>query len=715
MLPIEKLSFVRCEGSVSLGLIAGGCLMRRSPEWLLVFSLGIMIPAAGPVCAQNPHKLPADLSKRFDAEVRPFLTTHCIGCHNAKKASGKFNLETIQTPEAMAKPVSWKKVWERVRTHQMPPPERAQPGLAERQRLVAWIEEVFVHATLDGQRDPGPLPPRRLNVREMMNTLRDLAVTNAKPSVRKTSFEPLKDGRISLYRMLPPPDHPTDFVARMLPQDTNDGGFDTIADNLSLPPFLMEKYLRTTKVLLDDVYSTKGRETNGRYNWPFREELDRLEKGPPKGLTPRQGLVKLLQSFATRAFRRPVSAEEVEKYAQLFDLAQKKGESFETSIRLPLQAILVSPNFVLLWNGDEAKDVSAPVRPLNDFELATRLSYFLWSSMPDRELFQLAEKRQLRDEKVLDAQICRMMGDWRSRDGLLHGFLMQWLQVDRLDRANPDAEKYASYFQNNLSELMTQEVMLFADAIMVENRSILELIDADWGFISYPLAQHYGLENFPGKKQPPGTLPNWYRVKYPDKRRGGVLTMGKVLTGTSQSLRTSPVARGKWVLETILGTPPAPPPPDVDNVLREDKQDTKGLTVRQRMEKHRADKSCASCHRLIDPLGMALEKFDPVGRWRESDQGQAIDASGELVDGAKFKGIEDLKGVLLSRKEEFTRAFVQHMLAYALGRKLDYYDAKTVREITAQVAQDEYRFSRVVMEIAKSYPFRHRRANEVAN
>lgn len=355
------------------------------------------------------------------------------------------------------------------------------------------------------------------------------------------------------------------------------------------------------------------------------------------------------------------------------------------------------------------------MRTLNDFELATRLSYFLWSSMPDRELFQLAEKGQLRDEKVLDAQIRRMMGDWRSRDGLLHGFLMQWLQVDRLERANPDAEKYATYFQNNLSELMTQEVMLFADAIMVEDRSILEFIDADWGFISYPLAQHYDLENFPGKKPPPNTLPSWYRVKFPDKRRGGVLTMGKVLTGTSQSLRTSPVARGKWMLETFLGTPPPPPPPDVDNVLREEKQDKKEITVRQRMEKHRADVNCASCHRLIDPLGMALEKFDPVGRLRESDQGQPIDTSGELVDGRKFMGIEDLKAVLMSRKEDFTRAFVQHMLAYSLGRKLDYYDARTVREIAAQVVRDDYRFSRVVIEISKSYPFRNRRVKDISD
>ena len=681
----------------------------------LAMILGMAFLRSGSLCAQEIDKTESKLSADYGRDIRPLLTKYCFSCHGSKKASAALNLESLQGQEILTKPKVWKKVWERVRTHQMPPPERAHPTFADRQRMVAWIEEVFVHATLDGQRDPGPLSARRLNVREMMNTLRDLAVTNAKPSVRKTSFEPLKDGRISLYRMLPPPDHPCDFVPRMLPQDTNDGGFDTIADNLSLPPFLMEKYLRTTKVLLDDVYSTKGRETNGRYNWPFREELDRLEKGPPKGLTPRQGLVKLLQSFATRAFRRPVSADEVEKYAKLFDLAQKKGANFETSIRLPLQAILVSPNFVLLWNADGAKDVPGPVRPLNDYELATRLSYFIWSSMPDRELFQLADKGQLRDDKVLDAQIRRMMGDWRSRDGLLFGFLMQWLQVDRLERANPDAEKYASYFQNNLSELMTQEMMLFADAIMVEDRSILEFIDADWGFISYPLAVHYGLENFPGKKQPPGTLPNWYRVKFPDKRRGGVLTMGKVLTGTSQSLRTSPVARGKWMLETFLATPPPPPPPDVDNVLREEKQDKKELTVRQRMEKHRTDVNCVSCHRLIDPLGMALEKFDPVGRWRESDQGQPIDTSGELVDGKKFKGIEELKGVLLSRKEDFTHAFVQHMLAYALGRKLDYYDAKTVREITAQVASDDYKFSRVVMEIAKSYSFRYRRVKEIAD
>ncbi|MBI3822871.1 MAG: DUF1592 domain-containing protein [Planctomycetes bacterium] len=682
------------------------CFRRRCGAWLL--PLAIATALAGSVSGQDKSE-----TGSAKPSTRPFVGKYCLSCHNAKKARGSLDLESLAKSDPASQFKTWKKVSDRLRAYQMPPPGNPQPTNVERRAAIEALEAVFADAKWGEHPDPGPLPPRRLNVREYMNTLRDLAVTNARPSVRKSSFEPLKDGRISLYRMIPPPEHPTDFVARMLPQDTNDGGFDTIADNLSFPPFLMEKYLRVTKVLLDDMYSVKGKEKNGRYNWTLREEVDRLEKGPPKGMTQRQALVKFLQSFASRTFRRPVSAEEVEKYAKLFDLAEKKGEKFETSIRLPLQAILVSPNALLLWHDaprrDDRRGASPYVEPLNDHDLATRLSYFLWSSVPDRELFLLAEKGQLRDDKVLDAQIRRMMGDWRSRDGLLFGFLMQWLQVDRLDRANPDADKYASYFQNNLAELMTQEMMLFADAIMVEDRSIVTFLDADWGFACYPLAQHYGIENFPGKKPPPNTLPSWYRVKFTDKKRGGILTMGKVLTGTSQPLRTSPVARGKWLLETILGTPPAPPPPDVDNVLREDKVDVKSLTVRQRMEKHRADANCAACHRHIDPFGMALEKFDPVGRWRETDRDLKIDTSGELVDGTKFQGIEELKAILVSRKEEFTRAFVQHMLAYALGRKLDYYDIKTVREVTARVAKDDYRFSRVVLEVAKSYPLRNRR------
>ncbi|MEX0977589.1 MAG: DUF1588 domain-containing protein, partial [Pirellulales bacterium] len=263
----------------------------------------------------------------------------------------------------------------------------------------------------------------------------------------------------------------------------------------------------------------------------------------------------------------------------------------------------------------------------------------------------------------------------------------------------------------NLAELMKQELLLFADVLLVEDRSVLEFIDADWGILCQPLAEHYGIDDFPGKKPSSNADPPWYRVTFADRRRGGMLTMGKVLTGTSQPQRTSPVHRGKWILETIFNTPPPPPPPDVDNVLAEATDEDVILTVRQRMELHRRNPACTSCHQQIDPLGMALENFDPVGRWRDRDQDQAIDARGVLIDGAKFDGVVELKALLVSRNSDFVRSFAGQMLAYALGRKLEFYDEPTVERISRAVAADDHRFSRVVVEVARSYPFRYCRTN----
>lgn len=666
--------------------------------------LGAILGSAGPLPAQEKHD--ASVAAEFERAIRPLHAKYCNSCHGAIKPKGGIDLASRKGTE---KPHAWKEVWERLRSRQMPPADKLQPTTVERDRMLAWIERVFVAETLAGQPDPGPLRPRRLNAREYTNTVRDLFVTGGKPSVRKTSFEPLKDGRISLYRMFPPPDHPTQFVTRFLPQDTSDGGFDTLAENLTIPPFFVEKHLRATKVLLDEMVTLNASRPSS-YQWTLYAALSKVEKGPtPKNKTQRQLVAEFLREFASRAFRRPVPAEEAEKFARLFDQAQAKGEDFESSIRLALQAVLISPSFTILWSDQERKE--APVRALNDHELAARLSYFLWSTQPDQDLVKLADKGQLRDEKIFDAQVRRMMGDWRCRDGLLLGFLTQWLQLDRLDRAQPDAEKYPAYFQDNLGDQMTQELVLFADAILVEDRSILEFIDADWGFLSYPLAEHYGVKDFPGKKT--SGDPPWYRVKYADKRRGGVLTMGKVLTGTSQPLRTSPVHRGKWVLETILGTPPPPPPPEVDNVLKED-DGKKKLTVPQLMARHRDHPSCFACHQMIDPLGIAFETFDPTGRWRDQDQEQSIDTRGQMLDGTKFNGAVELKAVLLARKDEFTRGFVEKMLTYALGRKLDYYDVATVNRITQAVKDDGYKFSRVVIEVVRSYSFHHCRAKEIS-
>jgi hypothetical protein len=696
---------------------------RRAVGWIVAGSLLVagFIVCPGTVgsgeAAQSAEKARADDPSQ---DVRSLLNKFCAGCHGDSKPRGGLNLAALSGDDMAVKNLErWKRVWDRLKARHMPPPDQPQPTAAERERIAGWIEGVLARHTLDGHADPGPLRPRRLNVREYRNTLRDLATSKGNALPRRTNYINKPDGSVSLYQsVIPAPEHPCAFVSRTLPQDTNDGGFDTIGENLSIQPYLMEKYLRCSKLLLDDMDSLNAK-LGSSYRWPLYNDLKSVQNGPwPRGITTtRQALPGMLKDFASRAFRRPVTVEEVAPYVKLFDQAREQGDDFETAIRLPLQAILVSPRTVVLWGDAGAMKPgtdTAPVRPLDDHELATRLSYFLWSSLPDRDLFQAAEKGRLRDPEVLEQQVRRMLKDRRITDGLFEGFLCQWLQLDKLDRNTPDAERYAFYFQNNLGELMRNELLLFADAILVEDRSILEFVDADWGFLCYPLAQHYGIEKFPGKKPPSNTLPPWYRIKFPDKRRGGVLTMGKVLTGTSQSLRTSPVHRGKWVLETILGTPPPPPPPNVDNVLKDEQADGKNLTVRQRLERHRANPACSACHRLIDPLGMALETYDPVGRWRDKDQDQPIDASGTLVDGKEFKGAEELKALLLSRKEEFVRCFVEKMLTYALGRKLEYYDAATVKEITAAVAQDDYKLSRVVVEVAKSYPFRNRRVRETA-
>ncbi len=640
-------------------------------------------------------------------DIRVVLAKYCVSCHGETTPKAGLNLGSLGEPTHAADFIPWAKVRQRIRSGQMPPADRPQPTAREREHVLGAVESVLARHTLDGQPDPGPWHARRMNVREYMNTLRDLVLYKGAADPRKRDprnppFATKPDGSVNTYRVLPPPEHLCNFVLQVLPQDTRDGGFDTVGDNLSIPSSLLEKYLRCSRLLLDDVFALKS----NAYREGLFNQIERTRKG-------QQTVPVFLRAFATKAFRRPATAEEVARYVKLFDLAREKGDDFDTAIRLPLQAILVSPNCVLLGGEDRASKATASVRPLSDLALASRLSYFLWSSTPDEQLFRLAEQGKLQVPQVLEQQVQRMLNDYRVRDGLLKGFLCQWLQLDRLERASPDVDRFPFYFQNNLAELMTQELVLFADVILVEDRNILEFVDADWGFLCYPLAQHYDIDKFPGRKPPSNAQVTWYRVKYPDRRRGGVLTMGKVLTGTSSPLRTSPVQRGKWVLESILGTPPPPPPPDVDNVLKEEKGEGKKLlTVPQLMERHRANPACYSCHRAIDPLGIALENFDPVGRWRERDQDQPVVARGSLAGGKEFDGVVGLKDLLVSRRDDFVRSFVEQMLTYALGRKLEFYDAPAVKQIFQAVIKDEGKLSRVVVEVARSYPFRHRRTKE---
>lgn len=718
-------------------------IAARSAFALLLLLPFVAVSAIGGESARGADGVPAAEAAR----VGRLLASRCVSCHSGAKPKGDLDLASLAArPAGPDRPEVWHRVKVRLAARDMPPEDSAQPTDEERRLLTAFCEQALARHAVDGAPDPGPLVPRRLNVRELANVFRDLAVEKDGAQPRRVSYAPKPDGTINLYgAIVPPAEHPCAFVARLLPAETRDGGFDTIGENLTIGTPDLDRWFRVSGTLLDDLFSAKGKDEHGRYRWRLREAVERAQSGPlPRGVpTRRDAVAALLQDFASRAFRRPATVEEIAPFLALYDAGLAQDEDFATAIRRPLQAILVSPRFVILWGDSNAgpdpheapptkssapssvppatPDTPATLMPsvgqreLDDHELAARLALFLWSSLPDRDLTKLAAEGKLRDPQVLEAQVRRMSADRRVLDGLLAGFVPQWLQLDRLDRNAPDAETYPDYFRNNLAELMRREVLLFADAVLVEDRDVAEFLDADWGLVCQPLAAHYGLGDVAGKKPPSAAAPAWHRVKFADRRRGGVLTMGKVLVGTSQPKRTSPVHRGKWLLETVLGAPPPPPPADVDNVLPEPTGAERGLTVPQLLAKHRESAACAGCHRRIDPLGLALETFDPVGRWRDVDQERPIEVQGTLPDGTRFDRVVGLKDVLVARRAEFVRGFARQMLAYALGRRLEFYDEPAVDQIVRATLEDGGRFSRVVVEIAASRPFRFARTRQTAD
>ncbi len=411
---------------------------------------------------------------------------------------------------------------------------------------------------------------------------------------------------------------------------------------------------------------------------------------PGLSVSKRQAASEIVGRFARQAFRRPLAPAELERFLGLYDLAEKQGDSFEASVRLALQGILVSPHFLFRVERSSGR--------LNDHELAGRLSYFLWSTMPDAELSDAADKGTLRDPAAYDAQVRRMLKDPKARS-LAENFAIQWLQLRRLETQAPDPKRFPRW-DEKLRAAMHDEAVLLFDEILREDKSVLELLGARYTYLNERLAAHYGIAGVKG--------PEMRRVELADPRRGGVLTLGAVLTVTSNPTRTAAVKRGKWVLETILGTPPPPPLPDAGELKDETDEDRK-LSLRQRLEKHRADPSCANCHKRMDPIGFAFENFDAVGAWRERDGGHAIETAASLPDGSSFQGPVELKALMLARKDDFVRCLAEKMTTYALGRGVEYYDASTIKAIRTALAGQQYRISTLVLEIARSYPFQYRR------
>ncbi|MEA2590801.1 MAG: hypothetical protein QOD62_632 [Actinomycetota bacterium] len=401
---------------------------------------------------------------------------------------------------------------------------------------------------------------------------------------------------------------------------------------------------------------------------------------------------RVIARFAERAFRRPVSPDEVERVLQIYRLAHDRGESHERGVQLALSTVLASPRFLFLVEPEEARED----RPLTEFELASRLSYFLWSSMPDDELFREAREGTLRAN--LRRQVVRMLADPRS-DEFVGNFAGQWLQLRKLDGVTPDKDLFAG-FDDTLRRAMREETEQYLAYILRNNRSVLELLDSEYTFVNDALARHYGIEGVTGDR--------FRKVALADRRRGGVLTQASVLTLTSNPNRTSPVKRGQWILQQLLGTPPPPPPPDVAK-LDESPQAADAASLRDRMEVHRTNPQCASCHQQMDPLGFALENYDAVGRWRTMDGQFRIDPSGELIGGRKFADVRELKQLLGSTTaKKFARTLIENMLTYGLGRGLEAYDYCTVEDIRRQLADNDYRIHNILFGIVESDAFQYR-------
>lgn len=589
----------------------------------------------------------------FRTDLQPFLSKYCADCHGGDEPEADLKLDALgETVSINDDRERWESIFEMVRMGEMPPEGEPQPDADESKKFTDWLGTELANIDWSQHHHPGRVTIRRLNRTEYDNTIRDLFGIDFQP-------------------------------AEEFPADDVGHGFDNIGDVLSVSPILMEKYLAAADEIVRRAMADPVVRGQIITSWP--SDTKSRDKCASEVLT----------RFASRAFRRPVTDAEIDRLMQLVRAAAAQGADYQQCLELALQAVLASPQFLFRPELDDDLDDLSRQRPINDYELATRLSYFLWSSMPDDELFSLAKAGKLKDERVLTAQVRRMLQDSKSA-ALVDCFAGQWLELRNLDKLAPDPDKYRA-FDEELRQAMVGETRRFFETVMREDRDILEFIDSDYTFVNERLARHYGLDGIDGE--------HMRKVRLDDDRRGGVLTQASILTLTSNPTRTSPVKRGKWILDNILGTPPPPPPPGVLDLEESEEAELLG-SLRERMEQHRADPTCAVCHRKMDALGFGFENFDGIGAWRELDGRFKIDPAGELPGDQQFSGPGELRGILKSeRRNEFVRCFCQKMLTYALGRGLETYDRVTVDQIVAEAEQNDRRFSSVILAVVKSDPF----------
>lgn len=604
----------------------------------------------------------------FQKTILPIMQDYCINCHNADTLKGDLDIERFESAEMVTDSIAlWRRMVMRIQNNEMPPKGKPRPTEEEKRIIADWVSALKAESEdcdrLATEENvswyPGYVMSRRLNRAEYENTVKDLLGIDL----------PLAD---------------------LFPADGAGGeGFDNNGNALFLSAIQLEKCVEAADLAVETALPHK---TFARKR---PRETPLVIAAPGRGVSPQEAARVTLRHFLERAWRRPVEAGEVDGVLELFHRAYKRGDGYEESLKLAFKAALVSPNFLFLAEPEPAQP---GVYELGDFPLASRLSYFLWASMPDEDLLELARQGRLRDPGELERQTRRMIRHPKAR-ALGRLFATQWLGIAQLgETVRPDSQRFPE-FDDALRDAMREETVAFFNRIVEEDRSLLELLDADYTFANERLAAIYGIAGVTGA--------DVRLVALEDRNRGGVLGMASVLTATSHPLRTSPVLRGKWVLEQLLGDRVPPPPPDAGQLPEDDVQ-ADGLSLRARLEAHRANPECASCHARMDPIGFGLEHFDPIGRWRTEQAGFAIDSKGELPSGETFTSPAELKTVLLKRKDDFIRNLSRKMLGYALGRSLTSYDNCVIDDCVEALRRNDYRASSLFTEIVLSYPFRHR-------
>lgn len=594
---------------------------------------------------------PSSEVDRVATELAPAVAEHCARCHGLEKTNGGVTLAGVRDAADVARDrATWSRALAQLRAEKMPPKRAPQPSAAQRAMMIAALEGELLRGGIGG--DSAKVTVRRLNRTEFKNTIRDL-------------FGVVYDAEARL-----PADPPT-------------YGFDSLGDGLTASPLLLEKYWDAAGEIADRLFGDAT----------LRRRLLDAAGSPTEPVDAERVLRYLLE----RAFRRPLEEGELESRLQIVNAEMERGRSKDEALHAALRSVLLSPHFLFRWEHDRPGPRRSGERPLGDFELASRLSYFLWSTTPDEELWHSARTGALSGEAELRAQVRRMLASPRSL-ALSTEFAGQWLRFREILSVAVDFRRFPS-FDWRLRHAMNDEARCFFEGLIREDRSILELLDSKYTYLNETLAAHYGIAGVKGAEM--------RKVDLPDRRRGGVLGMGAVLTVTSYPLRTSPVLRGRYVLDQILGEPPGPPPPGVPALPKDDHQPDK-LTPRERLEEHRKNPACASCHARLDPPGFALEPYDGIGAWRDQFLGKPIDARATLADGVVVDGPVELKDALLARKEVFVRSMAERMFTYAVGRPVDAADAPVLDGIVREVAASGYRMSALVLGVVLCDPFRRR-------